>query len=456
MTSTAGAWSSLFHGLPNRTSASQLYTEEAIQNEQLTADEVIEKAQGNASLLVDMVAAFTDDHETLQTFNNNDIIQTLHKQCQEMSDYLYERIWHDSGDSGNTHYRGYDSSSTASHQKTVDEEAQIAAFISCNEQIQMAFKRYEELQDHLQAKQMQEEEIARSQGYNITHPTESLEDVDDHIGGANSASAAVAQVFGSRHIQEDNDGEDDDFVNGMSIAGHDARQIHLRKSEQPLVWRLDPRDDFKANKNKNKKRLDRAERERLDRERMMERSPRNGVHGLVPEPEPLEITPEVAVVGEAAAAETTTTLASAEVTATEATIEKSAPAAEGSQQSAQVDAAPSAVSATEVDEEDDYGIEKIQNRIEIEFEDESDDEEEVESVNGGDGDDDEGVLSDDSWEEIPEQGVVSLAIRDDQDADVTSTVSSSSSSFLLTPATGGSSPSASPSIPMPRSVMREI
>lgn len=35
MTSTTGAWSSLFHGLPNRTPASHLYTEEAIQNEQV-------------------------------------------------------------------------------------------------------------------------------------------------------------------------------------------------------------------------------------------------------------------------------------------------------------------------------------------------------------------------------------------------------------------------------------
>lgn len=48
-----------------------------------------------------------------------------------MSDYLYERIWHDSGDSGETNYRGYDSSSSASVQnKTVEEEAQIGKHFS--------------------------------------------------------------------------------------------------------------------------------------------------------------------------------------------------------------------------------------------------------------------------------------------------------------------------------------
>ncbi|KAF8942264.1 hypothetical protein BGZ47_006664 [Haplosporangium gracile] len=443
MTSTAGAWSSLFHGLPNRTPASHLYTEEAIQNEQLTADEVIEKAQSNASLLVEMVAAISADNnnETLQSFNNNDIIQTLHRQCQEMSGYLYERIWHDSGDNGNTHFRGYDSSSTACPQnKTVEEEAQIAAFISCNEQIQAAFKRYEELKDHLQAKQMQEDEIARSREYNVTEA--SLDDVDDHIGGG-SASEAVAQVFGNRNSYNDEE-EMGEFVNGISIAGHDARQIHLRKSEQPLVWRLDPREDFKANKNKNKKWIDRAEKDRQERERMLERSPRNGIHGLAPEPEPLEITPEVETVQVAADAE------GAAVTATDA---------EGSQSTESTEAR-AVLETTNVDddEEEDHGIEKIQNRIVIVEENNSEDdeeEEEAENVNA-DEDDDGGVLSDDSWEEIPDQGVVNLAISDDQDV----VISSSSSPFLLTPATGGSSPnpgaSPSPSIPMPRAVMREI
>ncbi|KAG9067442.1 hypothetical protein KI688_012225 [Linnemannia hyalina] len=439
MTSTAGSWSNLFHGLPNRTPASNLYTEEAIQNEQLTADELIEKAQGNASLLVEMVAAISadDSHETLKSFNNNDIIQTLHKQCQEMSDYLYERIWHDSGDSGNTNYRGYDNSSSASVQnKTVEEEAQIAAFISCNEQIQAAFKRYEELKDHLQAKQMQEEEIARSRGYNVTEA--SLDDVDDYTGGP-SASEAVAQAFGARNDDDDDD-ETSDFVNGISIAGHDARQIHLRKSEQPLVWRLDPREDFKANKNKNKKWIDPAEKDRQERERMLERSPRNGIHGLASEPEPLEITPEVETVQ-------ATTIESAVVTAVEA---------EGSQPAQSTE--PRAVlEATHVDdeEEEDYGIEKIQNRIVVVEEEDSEDEEEAENVVAEE-DEDEGVLSDDSWEEIPDQGVVNLAISDDQDV----MTSSSSSPFLLTPANGGSSPnpgaSSSSSIPMPHTVMREI
>ncbi|KAG0274445.1 hypothetical protein BGZ96_004325 [Linnemannia gamsii] len=449
MTSTTGAWSNLFHGLPNRTPASHLYTEEAIQNEQLTADEVIEKSQSNASLLVEMVTAISadDNNETLQSFNNNDIIQTLHTQCQEMTDYLSERIWHDSGDSDNTHFRGYDSSSTATTQnKTTEEEAQIAAFISCNEQIQAAFKRYEELKDHLQAKEMQEEEIARSRGYNVTRPSEAsiLDDVDDYTGGG-TASEAVAQVFGNRNSNyEDDDDEASDFVNGISIAGHDARQVHLRKSEQPLVWRLDPREDFKANKNKNKKWIDRAEKDRQERERMLERSPRNGIHGLAPEPEPLEITPEVEVVQTSTGTEGAEVLAAAEcsqsVQSTEAHIVLEA----------------SNIDGEEKEEEEDHGIEKIQNRIVVvENDDSEEDEEDGENVNA-DEDEDDGVLSDDSWEEIPDQGVVNLAISDDLDV----VTSSSSSPFLLTPANGGSSPnpgaSTGPSITMSRPAMREI
>lgn len=288
----------------------------------------------------------------------------------------------------------------------------------------------------MQAKQMQEEEIARSRGYNVTEV--SLDDVDDHTGGG-SASEAVARVFGAGNDYDDDD-ETSEFVNGISIAGHDARQIHLRKSEQPLVWRLDPREDFKANKNKNKKWIDRAEKDRQERERMLERSPRNGIHGLAPEPEPLEITPEVEDVQA-----TTSGAEGAAMTA----VEGSQPA-----QSAETHAV---LETTNVDdEEDDHGIEKIQNRIVVVEEDDSEDEEEeAENVNAEE-DDDEGVLSDDSWEEIPDQGVVSLAISDDQDV----MTSSSSSPFLLTPANGGSSPnpgaSSSSTIPMPRALMREI
>ncbi|KAF9924691.1 hypothetical protein FBU30_005384 [Linnemannia zychae] len=452
MASTTTSWSSLFHGLPNRTPASNLYTEEAIQNEQLTADEVIEKAQSNAHLLIEMVSAIsTDTNETLQSFNKNDIIQTLYKQCQEMSDYLSERIWYDSGENSSTYYQGYNTSSSTVPQKTSEEEQQIAAFISCNEQIQTAFRHFEVVKDHLQAKQMQEEEIARSRDYDMTRPSESsFDDVDDHIGGGGSASTVVAQMFGSSRDM-DYDDDESEFAHGISIAGHDARQIHLRKSEQPLIWQLDPREDFKANKNKNKKWIDRTEKERLDRERMLERSPRNGVHGLAPEPEPLETVPEPVEVA-SKEGETVPAVTSENVTQTIAeTIVKDE--AEGSKTDQTIEG--NTILASNKEEEDDYGIEKIQNHIVVAEEDESDEEEEEEVINN-EVEEDEGVLSDDSWEEIPDQGVVSLAICDDQD--VTTTPSSSSSSpFLLTPAAGGSSPRAStPTIPFPKSIMREI
>ncbi|KAF8981987.1 U4/U6 small nuclear ribonucleoprotein Prp31, partial [Haplosporangium bisporale] len=233
------------------TPASQLYTEESISNEELTADQLIDKAQTNASLLAEIIAASTDEILNLRDFENSEVIQTLHRECQGISDYLFERIWYDSGNDADAQYYAYDSSSRhETYQKTPEEEAQIAAFIACSEQIQAAFRRYDELKDHLQAKQLQQEENTRA----------NVDTLDDDIDAS------------------DNDDDDDDAYNasllgtshgGGSIA-HNANH-HLRRSEQPLEWKLDPREDFKANKMKMKKRMDQAERERIEQERWQER-----------------------------------------------------------------------------------------------------------------------------------------------------------------------------------------
>ncbi|KAG0209431.1 hypothetical protein BGX28_010314 [Mortierella sp. GBA30] len=387
MTSTAGAWSSLFHGLPNRTPASSLYTEEAIQNEQLTADQVIEKAQSGASLLLDMVAALEKEHQTLRAFEQNDLVQTLHTECKEMSDYLYERIWHDSSDPD---YFVYDSSSSKPQKRTVDEEAQMDAF-----------RRYDVLKDYLQAKEMQEEENARSLAFEPSFPV----DNEFNTGAKHSATG---------HFGDGEDEEDDEALEGPSIEGHERQQHYLRKSGQPLVWQLDPREDFKANKAKNKKRMDKAEKDRLERERMLERSPRNGIHGLTPEP---VIPPEMLFVDEMMCSE------------------------HGQEENDHCGTQDMAT--IEANEDNDYGLEKINNRMELV---EELDEKKVKAMDNDD-EDDEGMFSDDSWEEIPESGIVGLSVEEEVAhgaVEGSSTVSSStSSSILITTAGIPSLPSAS-------------
>ncbi|CAO3569424.1 unnamed protein product [Mortierella alpina] len=372
MTSTASVWSRLTYGQPDRTD----YTEEAIENAMLTADQVIDKAQNSATLLVEMVAAFEQETHSLHELENNDLIQTLQVECQEMTEYLLQRLWDDSGEQG---YHVYDSSSSRPQQKTADEEAQTAAFIICNEHIQTALRRYNELKDHLQAVKLQEEED-RTPVFRVTAATTNdlleYEDLDD----------------------------EDEELSGVSIAGHDAQQHHLRKSKQPLVWQLDPREDFKANKTKNKKWMDKAEKNRLEKERMLERSPRNGIHGFVPEP---EIEPEMLVVEE-----------------DEEDKQREDEAVEGAQSVAH----GSSTAQVEVDED---GLERIINRLgDVADVNEKQDEKEDEDKDQ----EDQGMLSDDSWEEVPERGLVDLSIEDEGVQTTSTTSSSTSSSILITTA----------------------
>ncbi|KAG0025761.1 hypothetical protein BGZ82_009844 [Podila clonocystis] len=380
MTSTAGQWSSLFHNLPARTPASQLYTEESVSNEELTADQLIDKAQTNANLLAEIIAASTDEILNLREFENSEVIQTLHHECQGISDYLFERIWHDSGND-DSHYYAYDSSSRhETHQKTPEEEAQIAAFIACNEQIQAAFRGYDELRDFLQAKQMQADENAR-------------------------ALVSTLDDLGSDH---DND-SDDDTYDAMSGTSHshshgptvdnDARSQHLRKSEQPLLWKLDPREDFKANKMKMKKKMDQAERERLDRERMQERMEALNIQSEV------EIPPEVLVVDHPVQ-----------------------PAEEREQEELEYRRLKEEEISKALEPEDGAEVSRLNPVAQAE---EEEDEQEAEAQD----EEDAGALSDESWEEIPGPAVVGLSTEDSG--------SSSSSSFLIT---SDNSPSRTPNL----------
>ncbi|KAG0014972.1 hypothetical protein BGZ81_000143 [Podila clonocystis] len=404
MTSTAGQWSSLFHNLPARTPASQLYTEESISNEELTADQLIDKAQTNANLLAEIIAASIDEILNLREFENSEVIQvpspaqvmetneetkqkaweqrTLHRECQGISDYLFERIWHDSGND-DSHYYAYDSSSRhETHQKTPEEEAQIAAFIACNEQIQAAFRSYDELRDFLQAKQMQADENAR-------------------------ALVSTLDDLGSDH---DNDSDDDtyDVMPGTShshghshspIVDNDARSQYLRKSEQPLLWKLDPREDFKANKMKMKKKMDQAERERLDRERMQERMDALNIQSEV------EIPPEVLVVDHPVQ-----------------------PAEEREQEELAYRRLKEEEISKALEPEDGAEVSRLNPVVQAE---EEEDEQEAEAQD----EEDAGALSDESWEEIPGPAVVGLSTEDSG--------SSSSSSFLIT---SDNSPSRTPNL----------
>ncbi|KAG0306467.1 hypothetical protein BGZ98_002347 [Dissophora globulifera] len=414
-TERATAWSGLFHGLPNTTPASRLYTEEAIQNEQLTADQVIGKAQSSATLLVEMVAALREDQETLDSLETNDIIQTLRQECQGMSDYLAERIWEDSGDTS-SYYQTYDSSSSRPQHKTADEEAQIAVFIACNEQIQSAIRRYDEFKDVLYVKKIQEEETARDRAYNSLFSSRNLnEDEEEELDDLYSASTdsrsrnfiqtnSIGMRDNHRHIDSSStyaaaavalgdigDDEDDEYGLDSGSSSSNSRVHHLRKSKQPLVWKLDPREDFKATQSKVKKDRTIEERRQIQLERMVEKSPRNGVHGLTPDP--LELTPDMLSPDDDKKAEE-------EAPKPEETITKPEE--------------PTTVEQAEQKEEEEtssVAVDHVKDQEENE---------------------DAGVLSDDSWEEIPEQGIVNMSIEDSL-ADMTSTVSSSTSSFLITP-----------------------
>ncbi|KAF9324730.1 hypothetical protein BG006_000280 [Podila minutissima] len=385
MTSTAGQWSSLFHNLPARTPASQLYTEESISNEELTADQLIDKAQTNASLLAEIIAASTDVILNLHDFENSEIIQTLHRECQGISDYLFERIWHDSGND-DSHYYAYDSSSRhETQQKTHEEEAQIAAFIACNEQIQAAFRGYDELRDFLQAKQMQADENARA---HVSTLDNDLDSDYDHDSDDDNYDAAPGTSTDHRQLLTDHDDDD-------TLSRNHQHQHHLRKSEQPLVWKLDPREDFKANKMKMKKKMDQAERERLDRERMQER--KEALHI----PNEVAIPPEVLIVDHPVQPVEERELEEQEFRRMkEEEINKALTPEDGAE------------------------VARLNPVAQVEEEEEEDEE-------------DVGALSDDSWEEIPGPSVVGLSIGDSG----SSSSSSSSSSFLIT---SDASPSRTP------------
>ncbi|GJJ73101.1 hypothetical protein EMPS_05459 [Entomortierella parvispora] len=426
---TPQAWSSLFYDSPSASTTQHLYTEEAIQNDSLTAYQVIEKADSNSSLLIEMVSALNLDNETLLSFGDNDLIQTLHRECQEMADYLSARIWHDSGNlSTSNHSNGAASSSSSSsypgqYGKAVAEEARIAAFISSSEKIQYAFKKFEETRDFLQARELQQEEEDKIR----VLPHRFLDDVDDY---AQNTSALD---------EEDNDLDvrgylhRDDMVN-FSRARVDVHREHSLKSEEPLVWKLDPREDFKVNQTKMKKKVDQATIDRIYKERLLEKSPLNSTHGLTA---PKTITPDMLADDEENV--------EAEMATMDGLDQYQLPAggAGPSQAAAEEVKAAEETKVLENEEEEEIleGVERINNHALFPdpVQDDTDDEEE-EKENAEE--DEAGILSDDSWEEIPRHmspvsGIKGVTQRLDQllvddDEAPTSTVSSSTSSFLLT------------------------
>ncbi|KAG0212388.1 hypothetical protein B0O80DRAFT_469558 [Mortierella sp. GBAus27b] len=269
MSTIPGSWANLFPGHSSTTAPSSLYTEEAVQNHKLTTDQVIDRAQSSASLLFEMVVSMNVETETTLSFEDNDIIQTLRHECQEMAEYLTERIWEESENQASYNIYASSSSSYASRSHPKN-DAEIAAFISCQEQIQSALKRYEEVRDYLKAKDLQDEEVQDNHAYRSSHPYEHEEDLESvaaivaaslnaghgHIDSSSTYAAAAAAL----------DDEDDLY----SYNDYDYGS-HLRRSEQPLVWQLDPREDFKAGQKKMKKGISSEERRRLDLERQQEK-----------------------------------------------------------------------------------------------------------------------------------------------------------------------------------------
>lgn len=258
----------------------------------------------------------------------------------------------------------------------------VAAFIACSEQIQAAFRLYDEFKDHLQAKQLQQEENIRAH----------VDTLDDDIGSS------------------DNDDDDDDAYNasvpgtshhgGSSITDH-----HLRKSEQPLVWKLDPREDFKANKMKMKKRMDQAERERIEQERWQERKEALNIKT----PGAVEIPPEVLVIDHPVQ-----------------------PVEEREQEELEYRRLKEEEISKALEPEDGAEVARLNPVAHVDADVEEEEEEEEEQLQAHELD--AGELSDDSWEEVPDARVVGLSIEN-------SAASSSSSSFLISSDT---SPSRTP------------
>ncbi|KAF9364183.1 hypothetical protein BGX34_002260 [Mortierella sp. NVP85] len=414
MPSSTTTWSSLFHGEPNTTPPSRLYTEEAVQNEQLTADQVVDRAQSSASLLFEMVVSLSEDSETIKSFENNDIIQTLHQECQEMSDYLTDRIWTES-DKHSSYYASSSSVASSSRraQKTADEEAQIAAFISCQEQIQSALKRYNELKDFLKARELQEEEDRNDLAYRASHPYDEEEDLSTV---AAVAAAATRAGHGPLHnhrpylnYQSSNtyaaavaelEGDVDDLY-GEPDTGHGN---HLRRSEQSRVWKLDPREDFTASQRKMKKGASVEEKKRLELERRREKGPLNGIHGMVPDP--TLVTPDMLTLDDATKDddllredEKAKEEEKAKVIEEEKREEEEKEEVQGTIRTENI-AAHDVEPAVPVLEVREAGS-KIDNRSE---EDEKEYDEKNQGVEEPEEEDESGALSDDSWEEVPKQG----------------------------------------------------
>ncbi|KAK3811912.1 MAG: hypothetical protein J3Q66DRAFT_348824 [Benniella sp.] len=416
MSSSTSTWSSLFHGEPNTTPPSRLYTEEAVQNEQLTADQVVDRAQSSASLLFEMVVSLSEDSETIKSFENNDIIQTLHQDCQEMSDYLTDRIWTES-DQHSSYYASSSSVASSSRraQKTADEEAQIAAFISCQEQIQSALKRYNELKDFLKARELQEEEDRNELAYRASHPYDEEEDLNTVAAVAAAATRAGHGPLHNNHRPYLNYQSSNTYAAAVAELEGDVGDLydepdtghgnHLRRSEQSRVWKLDPREDFTASQRKMKKGVSVEEKKRLELERRLEKGPLNGIHGMVPDP--TLVTPDMLTLDDATKDddllredEKAKEEVKAKAIEEEEEEEKEAKKEEvqGTSRTENI-AAHDAEPAMAVLEVGEAGS-KIDNRSE-------EDEKEYDEKNQGveaEEEDESGALSDDSWEEVPKQG----------------------------------------------------
>ena len=293
--------------------------------------------------------------------------------------------------------------------------------------------RFDETRDFLQAKELQQEEEDQLRAMHKMRkerwPHSSPDDVDNFARNTISKYA----LENMPDVDDERMDEDDMCGDGrvsLSRDGIEARRQYLRKSEEPRVWQLDPREDFKVNKMKTKKKVDQVEIDRIYRERLLEKGPLNSLHGLNT---PMTITPDMLADDDEEE--------EGEGVGKDNSEQYMQQGGAGTCQAAaeEVKAAAEAMIVEDEDgEEILQGVERINNRALHPLPVDEDTDEEDED-HGATEEDEAGILSDDSWEEIPRQVSTNSSVQETTerlvkvsvDEDNLST-SSSTSSFLLT------------------------
>ncbi|KAF9976945.1 hypothetical protein BGZ73_007455 [Actinomortierella ambigua] len=257
---------------------------------------LIQKAEDQATLLMQLLD-LGDKPSSLEELQNNDILQQVYKSCQDFSAELAERVAEDDDfidDDNHNHNNNmadfsvvipsstpYSASSSSASSTYVygniislptQKEAQIAALLATIERLQLAFKLYNELEDHLHAKKLQNEEnfYATEAGVRASHlfPTSAAAASLAHTTRQSATarpptvSTARADLFDGSNDDDDDDEDEED---------EDEDEDGTPRSQQPIEYVLDPRPDYRANQQRMKNGKMSAERLEAKQERMREK-----------------------------------------------------------------------------------------------------------------------------------------------------------------------------------------